>query len=574
MAHRRDDAARVSRPHIDPDDAVATPQALSIVDFLTDGALAAFLAETSALLGSAISLRSVTGASIEASAGDPPWIVHEPLPGDEDVARAIELAGAGGGLIDLAPSGVLAPLTARGRSIGALFLAGEPTPRLRHMIELLASMISDLCTRERLLQARHDELQLLFRVSSLFVTAQKLEHVLEITLQAADRVLGADAAIVHLHRGDSPRLQPIAHVGLSPGFIERFDANNAPRAKDPALNEGRAIAVPELRSIGSPAFARLFEEEGLSSMLACGLVHRGRSLGAVRLFRRSASAFSREQQALLQTLAEQIASALSAAEHAEQERQAERMHRQLQIASDVQRRLLPADRLAFAGVDLAARYVSAGSVSGDFYDVLELGEHVGLVVGDVVGKGVPAALLMASVRSLFRAHALDLKPDEHLVNEVVRRVNVTLTRDTLPSEFATAFFGTLDASRRVLTYCSAGHDPPLLFRQDALRKPPIRLDRSGALLGVDETHTFERAQVQLQAGDTLVVYSDGVTDAMNYEHRKFGRTRLTDSVRDQLLNFPASSARDIVERVVWDVRRFVGLNTAENDDLTVLVARV
>ena len=389
-----------------------------------------------------------------------------------------------------------------------------------------------------------------------------------------DRVLGADAAIVHLHRGDAPRLQPIAHVSLSEAFIENFDANNAPRAKDPALAEGRAIAVPELRTIGLPAFVELFETEGLSSMLACGLVHRGRYLGAIRLFRRTDAPFSREQQALLQTLAEQIAGALAAAEHAEQERQAERMRRQLQVASDVQRRLLPADRFAFKGIDLAARYVSALSVSGDFYDVIELGPHIGVVVGDVVGKGVPAALLMASVRSLFRAHALDLEPNEHMVNEVVRRVNVTLTRDTLPSEFATAFFALVDPAARKLTYCSAGHDPPLLFRHHALHEPPMRLDCGGALLGVDESHAFERAVVQLHPGDTLIVYSDGVTDAMNFEHAKFTRTRLIESVRDQLVSHPDSPARDIVDRVVWDVRRFVGLNTAENDDLTVLVARV
>ncbi len=568
----RDDV-RVSRPMLTPDDLPTTPEAMSIVDFLTDGALPAFAQELSVLTGAAISLHAVTGGTIVADTGEMPWIVHDLTPGDAAIASALASVGPGTTLLPIEGSRTLAPLMAQGQAIGGLVIEGPTTPSLCHAIERIASIISDLCTRERQLRARHDELALLIRVASLFVTAQKLETILEIALVAADRVLGADAAIVHLCHADGNQLRPIAHVGLSTEFVEQFNANEAPRAKDPAVSEGLAVVVPELKSVGSPRFADVFQREGLSSMLVCGLVHRGRILGVVRLFRRSDRPYARTQQALLQTLAEQIAGALAAAEYVEHEREADHMRRQLQLASDVQRRMLPADRFAFAGLDVAARYVSALSVSGDFYDFIELGSHVGVVVGDVVGKGVPAAMLMASVRSLFRAHALDLEPGETLVDEVVRRVNITLTRDTLPGEFATAFFAVIDPQSRTLTYCSAGHDPPLLYRTKSPDAGPELLDHGGALLGIDETHVFERTQLDLAPGDTIVAYSDGVPDAMNFEYQKFGRMRLIESVRDQLASDPNSTAKTIVDRVVWDVRRFVGLNT-KNDDLTVMVLRM
>jgi len=184
-----------------------------------------------------------------------------------------------------------------------------------------------------------------------------------------------------------------------------------------------------------------------------------------------------------------------------------------------------------------------------------------------VGKGVPAALLMASVRSLFRAHATHAET----VSEVARRVNHTLTRDTLPGEFATAFAAWIDPQSRELWYTNAGHDPPFVIRADD-PEAVLRLEVGGPLLGIDAGFEYEHDSIVLRPGDTLIAYTDGVTDAMDFDDRKFGRERLVRSVRAQLVEKPDCSAKEICDRVVWDIRRFVGLNT-ERDDITLVALR-
>jgi sigma-B regulation protein RsbU (phosphoserine phosphatase) len=223
--------------------------------------------------------------------------------------------------------------------------------------------------------------------------------------------------------------------------------------------------------------------------------------------------------------------------------------------------MLPADVPVRPPFDIAARYVPSFELGGDFYDFIELEGHVGVAVGDVVGKGVAASLFMASVRASLRAYADDV----YDLDEVISRVNVALCRDTLDNEFATLYYGVLDPATNRLTYCNAGHEPPLLMRKGEF----IPLDIGGMILGVDELQRYDKSLIDLQPGDLLVMYTDGLIDAFNDRGEKFGRERLRRAMRDAA----GKSARDALHHILWEMRRFVGLQRS-NDDTTLVVVRV
>ena len=167
------------------------------------------------------------------------------------------------------------------------------------------------------------------------------------------------------------------------------------------------------------------------------------------------------------------------------------MRRQVRLAGEVQRRMIP-EPAARGGLDLAAVYVPSLDLSGDFYDFIELpAGNLGVVICDVMGKGVPASLLMASIRASLRAHVSNL----YDLSEVLRRVNRSLCDDTLISSFATLFYGVINTRIRQLTYSNAGHEPPMLVREGKVQ----RLSTGGTVLGIERDMRYNQEVVQLQA---------------------------------------------------------------------------
>jgi serine phosphatase RsbU (regulator of sigma subunit) len=168
---------------------------------------------------------------------------------------------------------------------------------------------------------------------------------------------------------------------------------------------------------------------------------------------------------------------------------------------------------------------------------------------------------MASVRSSLRAYAQDV----YDLDEIMSRVNIALSRDTRSDEFATLFYGVLDPATRRMTYCSAGHEPPLLLRDGKFTK----LDVGGTVVGIDPEQVYEKGVVQLQDGDFLLFYTDGLTDAQNFNNERFGRTRILKAMRDM----EKAPAQDAVNHMLWEMRRYIGLKPAI-DDTTIVVVKV
>ena len=201
-------------------------------------------------------------------------------------------------------------------------------------------------------------------------------------------------------------------------------------------------------------------------------------------------------------------------------------------------------------------------VGGDFYDFLSLPKgNIGLAIADVVGKGLPGALMMASVRSALRAHARGI----FNIDEIISQVNRHLCRDTLMSEFATLFYGVFSPHGSRFTYCNAGHNPPLLLRNNQFTS----LDTGGMVIGVIPDNIFERAVLELQTGDIIVFYTDGVTEALDYNDNLYTLDRLKQSI----LRYQKEPAATLARQLLWDVRRFAGLSK-QTDDITIVIAKV
>lgn len=555
---------------------------VSVRDFLTDGSLIAACDELSRTTGVPIWIRDRDGSAIVPGEEGSLWRSV-----DESVAaaRAASLAGVEH---DADAAILAAPLRTSAGELGALVMAApgttaakddlqEVSPRLRggsgaetaasvhRALTRLATAISEGCEAQLSLRQRLMELGALYRLSSMVVETEDVDQLLAVALELAIDVLRADAGSIGLIEEHHDHLVIKATRGLSARWVDYSSRLSHGGLLRQAALRGEIVCVEDLATDEANVDPDRVREEGLCSLFSTGLMYQGRAIGLIRLYSRTPRWFTLAERGLLRSIADQSAAAVINARLRKLREEDERVRRQMRLAADVQRRMLPRVSPDLPTLDVAARYVPSFELGGDFYDLIQLGPSLGLVVGDVVGKGVAAALLMSAVRASLRAHAQDV----YDIDEVIARVNAALTVDTRDNEFATLWYGIIDPRTMDVTYCNAGHNPPILFRPG---QPPVELDTGGMALGIDATQRYDRGLVRLSPGDVLIAFTDGLTDAANFENQRFGKARLIAAVQEALSQEAGRTASGILEHILWHLRQFVGLNTA-SDDLTVVVAR-
>jgi sigma-B regulation protein RsbU (phosphoserine phosphatase) len=333
--------------------------------------------------------------------------------------------------------------------------------------------------------------------------------------------------------------------------------------------------------------------ESVNARLIVPLVTNNRVLGFLSLGEKlSEEPYSKADKELLLTVAEQTAIALDYALLILQVTEQEKFKRELEIAKDVQTQLFPQSFPALKTLEYSGICQAAQGVGGDYYDFLMLGtDKLGIAVGDISGKGISAALLMASLQALLRSHAPSQLQE---INFLISEVNRLMCSSTNLSKFATFFYGLYDDSCRTLTYVNAGHNPPMIVRREkplakaqriaAVSSPSetlavavpgseqftvIRLESGGTVLGFFPDATYAQETVALEEGDVLVVFTDGVSEAVNGNQEEFGEDRLANLIQQNLHR----SAAEIQQLVLQDVSLFTG-NAALEDDLTIVVAKV
>lgn len=419
---------------------------------------------------------------------------------------------------------------------------------------------ADTDNQQAQLQQSFNELSMLYELSMLLSSHRDLQQVLDTAAKSAAQVLKVKAASIRLLSDDGKQLHIKAVHNLSDEHLTKgpVELDQAPLHMQ-ALR-GEMVYIEDMATDPRVLFPEDGQREGIVSILSTGMVYQGRPVGVIRLYTAHRRHFTDNEVNLLQAVAQLVAAAIHSAKLDEQTRQARLVKQQLKLAADVQRRMLPAAMPDLTGFDIAADYVPTLELGGDFYDFISLDGHVGIVIGDVVGKGVAASLLMASVRASLRAYAQDL----YDISQIIQRVNIALTRDTLDNEFATLFYGVIDPAKKRLTYCNAGHNPPLLLRNGEITE----LDVGGLIVGIDAKAKYDMAIVHLEPGDILLLYSDGMSEAKNFDNVQFGKQRIIDAMRSAQ-DLPSAEA--MLMHILWQMRCFTGLASNDDDTTTVLV---
>ncbi len=253
------------------------------------------------------------------------------------------------------------------------------------------------------------------------------------------------------------------------------------------------------------------------------------------------------------------------------EKEKERLQSEIEIASEVQNQLYPKSVPSMPRLELKAYCSPARMVSGDYYDYLSLtGAKVALAIGDVSGKGISAALLMATVQSCLRTQIRacleSAAPGECAIEtaRLVTQLNQQLFDYTPVEKFATFYFAVYDDDTGLLSYTNAGHPPPILVRDGRV----IRLETNGMVVGAFSFADYEESQISLQPGDLLVCFTDGITEPENEYGEMFGEDRLADLI----VKHSRSRPQEVVETVFAAVRQWSSTPEAQ-DDMTMLVAR-
>jgi sigma-B regulation protein RsbU (phosphoserine phosphatase) len=300
----------------------------------------------------------------------------------------------------------------------------------------------------------------------------------------------------------------------------------------------------------------------IRSVLSAPLLIKSELRGVLTVYnKRGHTPFTDDDARLLTIIATQSAQVIENARLYEEEQVLHRMQDEVGIAAEIQHQLLPESPPHIPGYDLAGVSIPAEDVGGDYFDFIPMDrDRLAVCLGDICGKGLPAAMLMANLQATIRGHTL-LNPRS---KDCLQHSNRLLYHCTAVERFATLFHGVLDFRRHVLTYSNAGHVWPLLFASGRR----LRLDKGGTALGFFEDVSFEEEEVALNPGDVLVVFSDGITESLNRDDEEYGEERLTALVQDNL----AQSAADLIESITAAARQHAG-GRSQSDDMTLLVIR-
>jgi serine phosphatase RsbU (regulator of sigma subunit)/anti-sigma regulatory factor (Ser/Thr protein kinase) len=325
------------------------------------------------------------------------------------------------------------------------------------------------------------------------------------------------------------------------------------------LRSPETVDIDKLQLVDSPALQTL-KEAGVK--LAVPLVNQGELVGLLNLGpRRSEQDYSADDRGLLNALASQAAPAVRVAQmiHEQQiaAREHERLEQELRVARLIQQTLLPKQLPELPGWKLSAYYSSARFVGGDFYDFIHLADgRLGILIGDVTDKGVPAALLMATTRSMLRSIALGGASP----GKVLEQTNTMLHPDIPPNMFVTCFYAILEQQTGLLRFANAGHDLPRRWSNGLA----IELQATGMPLGLMSDMAYEEQETILAPGEHVLCYSDGLVEAHNADHEMFGFPRLT-----RLLGTMNPGA-DSIDFLLEQLRSFVGAEWEQEDDVTLV----
>ena len=463
-------------------------------------------------------------------------------------------------------------ITVDGETLGIVKLQAPATANeccsetLANILPLMSNTLSELCKNAALLRSRVEQAIVLYRVTGEITAGRDMQTILNTATSAVTRAIGAKSSTVRLLAENGQSLELKSGYNVSAKYLDkgaiRLDESQIDRE---AVATSKPVYIANMATDPRVLYSAEAQAEGFISGLCVPMLHREQCAGLMRIYTDAPHEFDWFETELACTVANAAATALAHAEAESDAEQAWELKRQLAMAGEVQQRMIPQTMPQLDGLEIHGRYLPQQELAGDFYDLIQMpNDLLGVTVTDVVGKGVRASLMMASVCASLRGHALSGGTD---VATILEKVNRDMCSDTEIADFATMFYGVIDLPRRVMHFSCAGHMPPLLYRDRTIHK----LEARAGVIGMFEDTDYPVSQVELKPGDVILIYTDGLNEAANFNAEQFGSERIAKS-----LHFAASndySAEAVADYCLWDMHRFVGLEPT-TDDTTLVVLKV
>lgn len=469
-----------------------------------------------------------------------------------------------------------APLRSGDRTLGILNVAGPDwasfSPRSLALLSSVAGQMGIALERARLYDLLHErrinEQAALLDLSNQLLSRLDLDEVIDCLVEEAPSLLQADAAALLLPSGEPGTLAFHAARGWRTDPVAAGYRLSAGERSGPglAMRSLRPVVIRDIEESG-PAMecAAWLHAEGFRGHAIVPLIAEQVAIGALLINTRRPRLLDDGEVRLLRLLANQASIAIVKARLHQEELKQRQVEKELAVARQIQLSLLPRSSPVVPGWEFAEFYQPAQLVGGDFYDFFELpGEpgRLGLVIADVAGKGVPAALFMALSRTMIRTAGLGGRAPA----DALLRANKLILNDSRAEMFLTVFYAELDTHSGRLAYARAGHNRPLWWRAATGRLD--ELDANGIVLGAMEEIDLEECAIDMAPGDLVLCYTDGVTDAMDGAGQQFGVERLSAAVAAD----PTAGARQVLSNIVRAVGEFTG-DTPQFDDLTLLAVK-
>lgn len=467
-----------------------------------------------------------------------------------------------------------APLRSGENILGILNVAASDwsyfSPEALVLLANVGSQMGAALERARLfdlLQERriHEQAALL-DFSNQLLSRPNLDDLLAYLVEEVCHLLQADACAIVLPLPDSDDLAFYAASGwrYNPAAAGRSIPGDGRSGSGWVMQSQEPLLVEDL-DVDDPTSwtSDWIEQEQFRGHAAVPLVVDDKSIGVLMINTRQPRLLNEDELRFVRLMGNQAAIAIENARLHRQEIQRQRLEEELAVGQQIQHSMLPDSCPLISGWELCSTYQPARLVGGDFYDFFHLSDHrLGLVIADVAGKGVPAALFMALSRTTIRTVAAAGGGPATTLAEA----NSLLIKDSHSKMFLSAFYALIETDTGRLTYASAGHNWPLWWQAE--RSQCESLSAKGILLGVLDEISLEEQSIQVAPGDTVVFYTDGVTEAMNANHELFGEERLQATVAANA----AAGATQTMAAIVEAVQDFTG-NVPQSDDFTLCVMK-
>lgn len=407
------------------------------------------------------------------------------------------------------------------------------------------------------LSHRNLEIKKLFEVSEKLLSSFNTNEILEFILSVLDEVIPYDAAVIFLLDSQSGDLLQKA----SKGYGEKSDELSM------KIDQGACGWVARNKEISIIDDVKFAEDyfpirEYTQSQIALPLIIHNETLGVLCLEKNEIAYFTKNLIELLNVFANQAAIALYNAKQYEISLAKRSLEHELINAGKVQQVLLPKRAPYYKNLDISFANIPSKIVSGDLYDLIPMDDHhLGIMIGDVAGKGAGAAIMMSLLLAGFRAY----KKTRFTVCETVARLNNLLEESLSASRYATFFYGILSLEKHNITFTNAGHNPPILLHKDGTTED---LFGGGIVLGYLANETYTQQVTSFSKGDLMVLYTDGITETMNEDSQEFGVDRLLNVIKQ---NFSKNSY-EIKRTILEELKKFTGQNEPD-DDATLIVIK-